>query len=98
MEKQMPNTINDRIEESKGGHLPALLAKAFIARAEALNLKGVKRDTAALEFFVGAFEAFVIAGDQSKADWTAKLCFLVSIRGYSEMANLAESQPAKGAA
>lgn len=75
-------------------HLPRVLALAFLMRADVLNMRGKQRAAHALEWFCGAAAAFDLAGATDKSKWTAKLCFLLSIRGYEEVVNLAFSKPA----
>lgn len=74
------------------------LANAFIARADAQQLKGKARDKAALEFACGAaamVEALRDAGtlySGNDSPDVTPFAFLVSIRGYSEVLSFAKRE------
>jgi hypothetical protein len=60
-----------------------IVAQRFIERAQALGLKGKKRDEAALDFFTGAAAGAEIAGDKDLAKHLGILCALVvAVRGF----------------
>ena len=68
------------------------IATRFIERAAALELKGKKRDDAALDYFVGAAAGAELAGDgKLAAQLGAVAVMIVAIRGYIGVAELARS-------
>lgn len=73
-----------------GRQMVAKLARHMIERAEALNLKGKKRDAETIAYFVGASRALFLAGltDESSHVATITMCFLV-VRGYAALPELA---------
>jgi hypothetical protein len=87
--------------------LAGKVAKVFLARAEALDMKGKKRDANALEFVCGAAEAaraIMEETDKSQAPDAAKklatlqfqglekCAFVVSVRGFSWLKEMAEKE------
>lgn len=59
------------------------LAKRFVERSESLELKGKKRDVAALDYFVGAATLADLSGDASLANHLGVVCALIiSVRGF----------------
>ncbi|NVO13873.1 MAG: hypothetical protein HXX10_07540 [Rhodoplanes sp.] len=66
------------------------VAAAFVERAEALGLKGVKRDTAALDFFCGAATLAELSGNaEASRALSLAASLLVSVRGYMAVKQLA---------
>jgi hypothetical protein len=61
------------------------LAIKFVERSEALGYKGVKRDNAALDFFVGAGAALRIVGHAEAAHVENVAVMLVAMRGFGEL-------------
>lgn len=57
------------------------IAQAFVDRAKTQNMRGKKRDAAALEFFCG-----VATADERFCG----IAFLVCVRGYNEVEELAK--------
>lgn len=61
------------------------LARSFVNRAKSLNLKGKKRDNAAMEFIVGAWQGASLAGNEKLAEhFGVVAALIISVRGYSE--------------
>ena len=74
----------------------ARVAKHFVDRAKAQQLKGKARDRAAIEFVCGAAAtAAVIHGDKSD-EWSAlsMLAFFVSLEGFKHLEQRAAEVPA----
>jgi hypothetical protein len=68
-----------------------IIAQRFIERAEALNLKGKKRDDAALDYFVGAVAGAEMAGDTKLAEHLGVIAaMMISVRGYFAVREIAE--------
>jgi hypothetical protein len=66
------------------------IAERFRERAAALNLKGKKRDDAALDYFVGAAVGAELAGDADLAQAIALAATLiVSVRGFIGVSDIA---------
>ena len=60
------------------------LALKFVERSNALQLRGKKRDDAALNFFVGASLGACLAGDLELGNHLSNLAvFTLSFRGYA---------------
>ena len=69
-----------------------LLAQRFIERSKALGYKDVKRDNAALDYFVGAAGLAEIAGDKSLATYLGFVCaMMISVHGFFAVNELAET-------
>jgi hypothetical protein len=66
------------------------LAKSFIERSTELGYKGKKRDSAALDYFIGAAKLLEIDGDEEAANYLGRLAWLISIRGYKEVEEIAK--------
>lgn len=64
--------------------LPKRVAAAWIERAEALGLKGKRRDQECLTYFVGAAKACELTGAHEDRAWLANVIFILSIRGHAE--------------
>ena len=74
-------------------NVPHLLAKRFVERAEALEMKGKKRDCAALDYFCGATTAAELSEQPALAAQLASICVLIiSIRGYKGVLELANGE------
>jgi hypothetical protein len=71
------------MENNNGIAIIKAICHGFVERAEALNLKGKKRDDAAMDYFVGANRALVAMGHAEEASaigtWTA---FVLAHQGY----------------
>lgn len=88
---------SDRLEVQK-------IAKLFITRAEHLNLRGRKRDDAAMEFFVGAAMG-VNTLVKEKGDDASTLydhiilvaSLLIATRGYAAVVGLAKDREQEAA-
>lgn len=65
------------------------MAKLFIERTRRFNWKGRKRDDLALEFFMGGAKAAEAVSPQL-AQHLTNVIFLVAVRGYSEVLDLAK--------
>jgi hypothetical protein len=67
---------------------PTLLAlcQSFHARAEALGMKGKRRDDATMEFFVGASQALAIAEHEHAPVVLRVTALLIAMRGYRYIA------------
>ena len=66
------------------------IAKRFIERAEALELKGKKRDDAALDYFCGAAAGAELAGNAQLATHIGVVCAtMLSVRGFFAVKELA---------
>lgn len=66
------------------------LCRAFVTRSKTLGLKGAKRDTAMLEFMIGATNALKITGHPD-ADHLERVCVMIfSIRGFRECERIAQ--------
>lgn len=64
---------------------------AFVNRAEALGMKGVKRDEAALHYLLGAYAALEATEQKADANHIGAVCAMViSTRGYSEVHRIAQ--------
>lgn len=68
------------------------LCKAFVERAEALNLKGKKREDAAFEFLLGAHIALAAVNHPEAEHVGTVTTFIIAIRGYSEVKRIAEAE------
>ena len=69
------------------------VARRFVERAAALELKGVKRDNAALDYFCGAAAGAELAGDPQLAHSLGVIAALiVSVRGYIGVQELANEK------
>lgn len=70
------------------------LAIKFVERAEALALKGKKRDDAALDFFTGAASMYAQEHPEIGVNNNPLLAvvFIVSVRGYMAVKELAEGR------
>lgn len=67
------------------------IAKRFVERAGALNMKGAARDRAALDYFTGAAAGAELAGDAALAQSIGMVAALiVSVRGFFGVKELAE--------
>lgn len=67
-------------------NLIAPLARSFISRAKAQNMKGKRRDDAAMEFFCGAIASTELTGDKDGADNLATFAaMLIAVRGYAAL-------------
>lgn len=74
------------------------LCKTFVQRAEHQGLKGKARDTAAIEFMVGAFAALE-ASKHPEANHVGTYTQLaICTRGYSEVKRVAEAEDKSAAA
>ena len=69
------------------------MARLFIERAERFGWKGKKRDDLALEFFIGGAKA-AEAVSQPLYGHLGNIIFLVGVRGYSEVLELAKEEKA----
>lgn len=59
------------------------LARRFIERSEVLDYKGKRRDSAALDYFIGAASALELAGHHEVANHIKMVSVLViAVRGY----------------
>lgn len=67
------------------------VAAHFIARAKAQDMKGKKRDIAAVEFVTGAAAAAIAMHGNASKEWSqlSSMAFIVSLRGYSEVEKFA---------
>ena len=66
------------------------LSIKMVERANALGLRGKKRDDATLDFFVGAVNALYLAGKKKDADHIATVtAMILQTRGFDEVARLA---------
>lgn len=66
------------------------LAKRFIERAEALQLKGRRRDNAALDYFVGAAVLAELNGDADLSNHLGTIsALIISVRGFFGVKELA---------
>lgn len=71
-------------------NFPARLARRFIERARALELKGKARDHAAMHYFVGAAAVLEEAGLTDASQHVAVVTMLaLAPRGYREIETLA---------
>jgi hypothetical protein len=68
------------------------LCKQFVERADHLQYKGKKRDGAALDFMCGAASIARIDKNERLADHLDKIVWVVSVRGYAEVAVIAAKQ------
>lgn len=68
------------------------LCKQFVARAEALGLKGKKRDGALMEFMCGSYAALQAAGHAEAEHVGTVIAMIFSVRGFSECQKIA-SEP-----
>lgn len=66
------------------------LARRFIERSEALNYKGKRRDSAALDYFIGAASALELAGHHEVANHLKMASVLIiAPRGFFGIKELA---------
>jgi len=65
------------------------IACKFVERSEALGYKGVKRDIAALDFFVGAASALRSAGHPESEHVGSVAVMIIATRGYVEVKRIA---------
>jgi hypothetical protein len=69
------------------------LALSFIERADALSLKGKKRDAAALDYWCGAAIGAGLAGDAQLESHLGRLAALViSVRGFMAIKQIAAGE------
>lgn len=69
------------------------LCESFIGRAELQELKGKKRDTAAIEFMCGAIAALDAVGKVDEANHLAMVtAMLICTRGYDEVERIAKGE------
>lgn len=70
---------------------PAVQAvcKRFMDRSAELEYKGKKRDSAALEYVVGAAVGAELAGNAGLSQHLCHIIFLAAVRGYSELVHTA---------
>jgi hypothetical protein len=61
----------------------------FVERANALNYKGKKGDSAALDYIVGAKVGAELAGNEALAKHLETIVWVVSIRGQLEVRHIA---------
>ena len=65
------------------------LAQCFIERAKELQYKGVKRDNAALDYWVGAATLARETGQQELAGYLSlTAALIISVRGYTGIVQL----------
>lgn len=69
-------------------------AQLFVSRSEAIGLKGVKRDTAALEFYLGAANALELLETGTFAHRYGEMlaqqaALMIAPRGYKAVLSLA---------
>jgi hypothetical protein len=80
-----------RGQDKRGPALVKELCKKFVGRSEAQFMKGKKRDSAALEFLLGAAAACDAIGDRTGytciMSWVA---FLLQFHGYKAVAEEAK--------
>lgn len=73
----------------------AVIAQRFVERATALELKGVRRDRAALDYFCGAAAGAEQAGNLALANQIgATAALMVSVRGYAAVVELSREDAA----
>jgi Asp-tRNA(Asn)/Glu-tRNA(Gln) amidotransferase B subunit len=69
------------------------LCKSFMERSTALIYKGKKRETAAMDYFVGAVAGAKLAGKEDFAEHIGRwVVMLLRPRGYSEVERLAKGE------
>lgn len=68
------------------------LCKTFVERAEHQGLKGKARDTAAIEFMVGAYAALTATEHPEANHVGTNLQLVICTRGYSEVKRVAEKE------
>jgi len=76
-----------------------IIAKAFVARAEAQGMKGKRRDELALEFFLGAMTQAVANDDGDMVNVLGQNAAIISARGFSwvqEVAKHGDASLSKG--
>jgi hypothetical protein len=67
------------------------ISARFIERADALQLRGKRRDDAALDYFVGAAAGAELAGNINLGKHLGTVALLiVSIRGYKAVEEMAK--------
>ena len=73
------------------------IAQAFVNRSEACDFKGKRRDTLALEYFLGAAAAYHAANMTAEFDHVTRVCaFLICTRGYDYVQELAQAPQTNG--
>lgn len=73
------------------------LSAKFVERANALGLKGKRRDDDAITYFCGAAQMADLTGQTALCSTLATLLGLViSTRGYKEIEHMAKLAPAEG--
>ena len=68
------------------------LCETFAKRSKELDYKGKRRDTMAMEFFIGALAAPGLANHADAFGVRLFTVLLLATRGYSEIVKVAESQ------
>lgn len=74
------------------------LSRRIVARCEAMELKGKKRDDATLNLWIGAIHGAHIAGNAEIAGYLERVAVMViCVRGFSEVKHMAaqEFEPAE---
>ena len=72
------------------------LARTFRERAKNLNLRGVKRDSGAIEFFVGAAKACSLLGNEAEFNRIATfVAFGLAIDGYVALDKIDQPEEVK---
>jgi aromatic ring hydroxylase len=73
------------------------LCARFVTRSEYFGLKGKKRDIEAFQFMVGAASALEAIGHPEAEHVKTCVQFIISFRGYAEVARIAAQEEAAAA-
>ncbi len=65
------------------------VAVSFVERSDALGLKGKPRNDAALNYFSGAYSAFLAIDDTDSAGALATDIMVLGVKGYDHVEKLA---------
>lgn len=66
------------------------LCQQFIERSNAIGYRGRRRDDAALDYLIGAAQAFKVAGHDWESEAIGRICYLdVATRGFKAVERVA---------